>query len=336
MNKKRIIKSNIKNESVSEHTNSFYNSIRDMLNNLNTYKEVYAIIGGACGLVFTSLWNIACDIGYRGFADALSINLQYIQRDNNNILVSLLIILGIAVVFFPVFYAVLCLAKKTAPNKIVRHILQWVSVGVSVLPFLLVVLCNIFPSANKVVRVIIVPSCFLALIAVTFIMIYFPLVMIFVDNHRHLMENRNTDANSNSNERSLNNVRTKKVTSAAKSIGTLLLALLLFLLGIYFFGRTQAISQKEFEFLVDDFSNEFSFNGKKVYDNVILSQTDEYYYLSVCTLSNKDGKKTITVYPFYHSVVDKSTDSNELKIIRINFDYSEIEKGECNLLYEQV
>lgn len=332
MSKKRKSKPVVTGEIINERTNSIYTAVKEMLKNLKDNKEAYTMICGACGLVFASLWNIACDIGYRGFSDELLVDSQYIQRDNHGILVSLIIILGVAILFFPIFYAILSLAKKTAPSKIKRISIIIGSLLIAILPFVLVVIVCIFPSTYKWITTIIAPVTVLAMLSALFFMIYFPLITILLDEKNHLKEITNTDLTSANRDNSLIDKENTKLMSYIKAIRRFLMALLFTLLAIYSFGRLYAQVKTEYDFLVDSYSYDFSFDGEKIYDNIVISQTDEYYYLSVCTLSVENGSTKVTIYPYYHSVVNKSDSDSKAKVIRKKFDTVDIVKSECPLL----
>ena len=66
--------------------NAFDKKVKDfvgeMIENLKKNKEAYIVICTALGLVINAIWNIACGIGYRGYADGLNISTQFIQKDN--------------------------------------------------------------------------------------------------------------------------------------------------------------------------------------------------------------------------------------------------------------
>ena len=78
-----------------------------------------------------------------------------------------------------------------------------------------------------------------------------------------------------------------------------------------------ASSQMEFDFIVDKYDYSFTYDGNVVYDNIILSETDELYYLSVCTISGSADNATITIYPNYHSIVKKGDEP--INVIRKRF-----------------
>ena len=98
-------------------------------------------------------------------------------------------------------------------------------------------------------------------------------------------------------------------------------------MAIYCFGRYGATSQIEFDFIVEKYDYSFTYDGTTVYDNIILSETDELYYLSVCKISGSADNPAITIFPNYHSIVKKGDAPNS--IIRKRFRSTYIEKDKC-------
>lgn len=305
--------------------NAFDKKVKDfvgeMIENLKKNKEAYILIFTALGLVINAIWNIACGIGYRGYADGLHMAIQYIQKDNQNILISILIFLGVAILFFPVFYFIYKITKKVYRNKHTRRIIFGVAAALALSPVVILILYNTLPSSQR----IIVNTSFLwvalSLLSCVFLIVYLPILDILI----YIEKKRSTDTSSTSEENQGGEHKPiSKIAVGAKTAGIWIVALLSLLMAIYCFGRFGASSQMEFDFIVDEFDCSFTYDGTTVYDNIILSETDEIYYLSVCKISGSADNATITIYPNYHSIVKKGDEP--INIIRKRFSTTHIVK----------
>lgn len=298
--------------------NAFDKKVKDfvgeMIENLKKNKEAYIVICTALGLVINAIWNIACGIGYRGYADGLNISTQFIQKDNQNILLSILIFLGVAVLFFPVFYLIYKITKKVYRKKVIRRVILGIAVFLALCPVGIFFAYDRLPSSQE----LIVKTSFLweaiSLISSVFLIVYLPILDILIDIERK----RSTDTSSTSEENQGGEHKPiSKIAVGAKTAAIWIVALLSSLLAIYSFGGFVASSQMEFDFIVDKYDYSFTYDGNVVYDNIILSETDELYYLSVCTISGSADNATITIYPNYHSIVKKGDEP--INVIRKRF-----------------
>ena len=296
--------------------NAFDKKVKDfvgeMIENLKKNKEAYILICTALGLVINAIWNIACGIGYRGYADGLNISTQFIQKDNQNILLSILIFLGVAVLFFPVFYLIYKITKKVYRKKVIRRVILGIAVFLALCP--VGIAYDRLPSSQE----LIVKTSFLweaiSLISIVFLIVYLPILDILIDIERK----RSTDTSSTSEENQGGEHKPiSKIAVGAKTAAIWIVALLSSLLAIYSFGGFVASSQMEFDFIVDKYDYSFTYDGNVVYDNIILSETDELYYLSVCRISGSADNATITIYPNYHSIVKKGDEP--INVIRKRF-----------------
>lgn len=298
--------------------NAFDKKVKDfvgeMIENLKKNKEAYILICTALGLVINAIWNIACEIGYRGYADGLNISTQFIQKDNQNILLSILIFLGVAVLFFPVFYLIYKIAKKVYRKKRTRRVILGIVTALAFSPFVILFLYNYLPSTKEIINL---TSCLwvgLSLISCVFLIVYLPILDILIDIEKKRLTDMNSPSEQDQGEE---HKPISKIVVGAKATGMWLVALISLLMAIYCFGRYGALSQMEFDFIVDKFDYSFTYDVNVVYDNIILSETDELYYLSVCTISGSADNATITIYPNYHSIVKKGDEP--INVIRKRF-----------------
>ena len=294
--------------------NAFDKKVKDfvgeMIENLKKNKEAYIVICTALGLVINAIWNIACGIGYRGYADGLNISTQFIQKDNQNILLSILIFLGVAVLFYLIYK----IAKKVYRKKRTRRVILGIVTALAFSPFVILFLYNSLPSTKEIINLTSYLWAGLSLTSCVFLIVYLPILDILID----IEKKRLTDMNSSSEQdQGGEHKPISKIVVGAKATGMWLVALISLLMAIYCFGRYGASSQIDFDFIVDKYDYSFTYDGNVVYDNIILSETDELYYLSVCTISGSADNATITIYPNYHSIVKKGDEP--INVIRKRF-----------------
>jgi len=308
--------------------NAFDKKVKDfvgeMIENLKKNKEAYILICTALGLVINAIWNIACGIGYRGYADGLGISTRFIQKDNQNILLSILIFLGVAVLFFPVFYLIYKIAKKVYRKKVTRRFIFGIAATLALSPVVMLVLYNCSPSTKGIINLTSYLWAGLSLLSCVFLIIYLPTLEILID----IEKKRSIDTNNTSEgDQGGSHKPISKIAVGAKTTVIWLVALVSLLMAIYCFGRYGATSQIEFDFIVEKYDYSFTYDGNVVYDNIILSETDELYYLSVCKISGSADNPAITIFPNYHSIVKKGDAPNS--IIRKRFRSTHIEKDKC-------
>lgn len=314
-NKKKTENTNIQND----FDIKFKDSISVLFSNLKNNKEVYVLICTALGLVLSAFWNIACGVWYKGYADELSIGTLFIHKDNQDILISVVVFLGSAVMCFPIAYAIYRLTKRVY-RSIWAYIIATFSILLALNPLILYAVYLLIASTRVFINQYIVIFVLVSILAFAFAIIYLPILVAL----RDIDKKRN---NEQEDEQQGEQKTSSKVVSCAKAILAWVLAALCFLLSIYWFGRFGASVNSSYEFLVDDYDYTFTYDGDKVYDNLILSETDEIYYLTVCTISGSEDNSKITIYPYYHTIVKKSDDAS--KIVRKSFISSSIEKGNC-------
>lgn len=305
--------------------NAFDKKVKDfvgeMIENLKKNKEAYILICTALGLVINAIWNIACGIGYRGYADGLGISTQFIQKDNQNILLSILIFLGVAVLFLPVFNLIYKITKKVYRKKRIRRFIFGMAAALALNPVVMIILYNCLPSTKEIINLTTYLWIGISLLSCVFLIVYLPILDILID----IEKKRLADTNITSEEdQGGEHKPISKIVVGAKATGVWLAALLSLLMAIYFFGRFGASSQMEFDFIVDELDCSFTYDGTTVYDNIILSETDEIYYLSVCKISGSADNATITIYPNYHSIVKKGDEP--INVIRKRFSTTHIVK----------
>lgn len=206
------------------------------------------------------------------------------------------------------------ITKKVYRKKVIRRVILGIAVFLALCPVGIFFAYDRLPSSQE----LIVKTSFLweaiSLISSVFLIVYLPILDILIDIERK----RSTDTSSTSEENQGGEHKPiSKIVVGAKATGMWLVALISLLMAIYCFGRYGASSQMEFDFIVDKYDYSFTYDGNVVYDNIILSETDELYYLSVCTISGSADNATITIYPNYHSIVKKGDEP--INVIRKRF-----------------
>ncbi len=308
--------------------NAFDKKVKDfvgeMVENLKKNKEAYILICTALGLVINAIWNIACGIWYRGYADGLNIPIQFIQKDNHNILISILIFLGVAVFLFPAFYVIYKLAKLVYRKKCVRRTITIVSTTLTLNPVIILILYYNLPSTQEFIDFTYSVWIIISLSSLAFLLVYQPIIDILVDVEKKRTKDENSTSEGNQNE---NPKSVSKIIVGAKTVAIWIVAIISMLMAIYCIGRFTTSIQIDFDFIVDKYDYSFTYDGTTVYDNIILSETDELYYLSVCKISGSADNPAITIFPNYHSIVKKGDAPNS--IIRKRFRSTHIEKDKC-------
>lgn len=304
--------------------NEFDSKVKDkmgaMIKNLKDNKEAYVLICTALGLVFSAIWNIACGLGYKGYADGLNIGIEFIQKDNQNILISLIIFLGVAVLGFPIYYAIYKLAKLVYMKKFVRRLFIFIAAILFISPIAFPLLNTVFPSAETILYYAFIVSVLLSIASLVFLIIYIPILSVLVDMKGNPSNTQNKNVDNKQDEE---HKPVSKFALWIKAIATFLVALFTLLLAIYLFGLFTASSRLNYEFIVDDFS--FTYDGSTVYENVILSETDDIYYLAACTISGSADNATITIYPYYYTIVKKNDEP--VKVVKMRFHAANIVRG---------
>ncbi len=286
-----------KESNINDFDTRFKDSISALLSNLKSNKDVYVLLCTALGLVLNAFWNVACGAWYKGYADGLSIQALYIYKDNQNILISVMVFLGTAVACYPIVYAIYRLAKKVYRSTLSIFILIF-TVILALNPLIMYVVYLCAESTHDFINNYLVVFVLVSFFSFAFALIYLPILIALKDIDK---KKRNEQDNAQQDQRST----FSKVIICAKAIIAWVFAALCFLVAIYWFGCFSASSQMEFEFIVDKYDYSFTYDGNVAYDNIILSETDELYYLSVCRISGSADNATITIYPNYHSIVKK-------------------------------
>ena len=322
-------------------------SVRKILSIIKEYKEAFVLLCTAFGLAVSSFWNISCDVIYRGYADCFHIDISYIARDNQGLFVSLLIILGTATVCLPFFILIYQLELKYHKRPFCRLVPLGISFFVITIPFFL---CSNFGkpivlAAGQWGTVLFYLSVILCFLSAIFFTIY--LLCLFYQLRRRKskekpkQETGTTDEQSQTdistgkkaNEQSITNKsKTSKSTpklsqiiAFVKAIGfVLVVSLLMFVMGVYCLGRSIALSRTEFDFLELTTCDSIENNHKCA---LILSMTDDYFYLSKFTESESNEGSIITIYPDTYMVLQRTEEINPVSITRKRYDKMEIEKG---------
>lgn len=297
------------------------------LNNIKEYKEAYILLSTAIGLVIGTFFNLSCDMIYRGYADSFHIDIQYVQRDNHDLFVSILIILGTGIMCMPIFVFIYQLASKLSRYKFKQCIPIIISAVLIFLPIALAVIHQVF-SVKDDWTWILLATVLIAMFALVFITIYLAALYSVHRQHRSITSNTNLAEAQDNEENTNNNNHTqgRHWINLIKSIPLLVISLICALFAEYWFGRAYVSCLTEFDFMVTDSLSELV-DVEKPPCNLILSQTDEYYYLSAYEITNQNGLYKITIYPDYHILLQKSDDLNSVSIVRNHFAQAEVKTG---------
>ena len=266
------------NDSINKNNNSVVEVIENVLDKISKHKEAITLICVAVSLVATAAWNLACDFGYKGYAQHFGIASQYIQKDYGETLLQFLMIAGIIIlVMLPI-----CLLAQYNSNHIIKH---WVTIGVSIfisiIPFILFFVSKYTDNAVILPTWVSDLSFILAFISSAFFILYFPISML-LPHGKNASENSNSnseteESNSNTNEKSSSTDTQQKLKAMAGALVGVIFIVFASIFGSYFIGMEIARSKTDFKFLVDDFS---SLLQPGTSYQVILSETDTHYYLA--------------------------------------------------------
>ena len=296
----------------------FKNAISAFLKNLKDNKEAYVLICTALGLVINAFWNIACGIWYKGCADELSIGMQFIYKDNQNILISVVVFLGSSVMCLPIVYAIYKFAKWIYKSVFAIIILVFL-ILLALNPLLLFLAYRFIEPTRAFINDNIMWFAFASILAFALTLIYLPILVALKDNDKKSSK-KNTEHQDEQKPIS-------KVVTCAKAIIVWVIAAFCFLLSIYYFAKFATSINSRYKFLVDDYNYTFTYNNNTVYENLILSETDDIYYLTACTISGDEENLQITIYPYYHTIVKKGDD--DVKIVEKKIFSSSIKEGKC-------
>lgn len=319
------------NQSVDELEVKAKTAMEKLSEVVKKYKELGVALCAVVGAVATCYWNIACDIFYRGYADGLGIDIRYIQNDSHSLLITVLIFIGSSILLLP--------GIKIILNQFDRNLLGLYRTGCSIgISFLILVaslavcLLMIFIARGAILlEVIFMPFVVVTLSLIAFLLFLVQFIVMFwgvvVKKIKHYFENKIQQlSKANRKGAKGRNRENKSKLKSGIRIGFLILAIATIILSVsYLLGWHNAVSKKEFEFIVDDFQCEITPDNSP-YFNLILSQTDDYYCLSACVISEVDGNSKITIFPDYQTIVTK-TDESTTKIIRKRFDFSVIQNN---------
>ncbi len=259
----------ISNEELYQH---FDNFIKKFFANIKEYKDVYTIICTATGLIMSTFWKLACNFGYYGYASALNIDMQYVNPDTYNILITFLMIVGIAAfVIYPIF----CWAKKSVANKKRFFITLGICITFVIAPFALICLYQIFKTWTWISHCILIVI-FMAILSVAFLLAYVSLyISLLPPSNKNVTRTSEQDIANNKNSSSeTRNI--SKLNNTVKAVIWFAVGILSLLIAIYFFGAYTAKSNTEYKIIVNSY--EYSLVDEQRY-NVILSETNDSYYI---------------------------------------------------------
>ncbi len=284
-------------------------TLRKILENIKEYKESYTIIWLVLSFILTTIWHISCGMGYKGYADYWSIASQYMYKDNFNILISFVLSLGFAAVLLFIAYEI---AKRVALSP--KHWIITIFIGVIVvgLPFIVLVLMFILGWLKNIIELAI--GCML--IACIWFLLYIPIFILLLD----VQKSKNTsNSTTNNNQHTSNHSPFITISSLLKSVCVFALIVLIFFIVVYFYGWLYASLNREFAFITDKSTSSSILLGEH---KVILSETDEYYYLAECTITTEVSENNIKKYileinPESYTILKKE---DKTSIIKINFD----------------
>lgn len=285
-------------------------TLKKVLENIKEYKESYTIIWLALSFILTTIWHIGCGLGYKGYADYWSIASQYMYKDNFNILISFVLSCGFAAVLLFMAYE---MAKRTSLSK--NHYIITIVIGVFTvgLPIIALILMPIFGWIKNIIELIIG----FMLIADIWFLLYIPILMLFLDIKK---SRSNSNLNTNNDPHTSNHSPFITISSLLKSVCVFVLIVLVIFIAVYFYGQLYALSNRKFAFIADEFTSSSMLLGEH---NVILSETDEYYYLAKCTITTDDNKNNnvkkyiLDINPDNYTILKKD---DKTSIIKIRFD----------------
>lgn len=285
-------------------------SISKLVSAIENHKELLLLICSAVSLVVTAIWNIAFDAGRLGYATYWNIDYRYAPNDKQNFFVMFIITLCFsALILYPIFQY----AKWTALHKKAFILTLTISVAILITPLILFLLKKLCPALSISVKFVhVLVGLFLFIIP--FSVFYYPLYF----------DIKETNEQNRSKQRS-STAKTIKKSAILSMLVVLLISISILLVGVFFLGMSIA-HRNEYSFLVDN-NYDFQFKNDGIYD-VILSETDDYYYQAKCRVTiNEDQSRSLNVFCNQITVCEKP---EQCFVIKVTF--SEIKKQENLLL----
>lgn len=282
-------------------------SISQLVSNIENHKELLLLVCSAISLVATAIWNVAIEVGVLGYACYWNIDYSYAPNDKQNFFVMFIITLCFsAIILYPMYQY----AKWTVLHNRAFVWTAIVSIVIIISPFVLVLIKRIFENLN-IYTVFLNILLILFMITVLFSMIFYPLYFDARATHKQA-----------TNEEQHSTQKTIKKSALLSTFVALLISVALLLVLVFFLGMSIA-HRNEYSFLVDN-NYDFHFENKGIYD-VILSETDEYYYQAKCQVAiEEDNLKSLTVYCNQITICEKP---EERFIIKEIFSEIKLDKG---------
>lgn len=318
----------------TETTKTSGKIVKKQLNRLLRLIDKYKTLGAALGVILTCYWNLLCDLFYRGYGSRLEVDSLYIHNDSRSLLISIL-------AFLCGFSLLIPFANKIANQldkngtRISATVLSFLkSLGLSALWFAVIVGLGVMTGFQIIIEVVFIPALLFVLSFAMLMVFFLQFIILIVSkliqvlkkciNNKKTKSNTPSDADDKANKQDTNSACNPKPNINVTFVLIILLILVALIMAVFFYaGQLSASQKKEFAFIVNDFKNEIILSDTVQY-NLILSETDEYYCLSAYTITNKDEIGKVTVYTGHQTIISKSEINGEIKIVKKNFDESEI------------
>lgn len=297
---------------------------------LRLFKKYKVIFAPLC-VIITCIWGLSCDLYYYGYASYLGTDTLYIQKDSRSLLIYTVIfaLSFVCSVFFAYNVSKQMDKNETSKGTALKSVAK--SFGLCFLIFIIIVLLSVATGFRIVPEVILLPV-FLFTFAFCKFIIF--IIQFFAVLWKDLMKKINKHfANSKANAHPPTSQKAKAKNnhhfSKTKCFLTVLIIAILPMVSFFYAGRFGVFQNKEFTFVVSKF-DAMAISNNKIQYNLVLSENDEYYCLSAYIITDINEVNKIYIYSNYQTIINKS-EVEELKIVKMTFDQSEITKDELPL-----
>lgn len=322
-----------------EHNNS--NSIKEKAGNalnklnkiVNDYKELGLAMCAVGGAVLTCYWNLICELYYRGYSTGLGFDTQYIEKDSQGLLISTIVFLSGSLLLLP--GGKIIITHYDENNNLKKSIKSlFKSLGIAILNILFIAGILILTKGVFFTETFIFPLVLFSL-SVTAIIIYSLQVLGYLGSKAkqkikplwNKIFKRTPNNNSELPTQDSNNPSQHRKINRMMIIIVLIIAIAPVPIS-FLIGKNFALHKKDFEFIVENYSEEVGSSDSIGY-NLILSQNADCYCLAAYTIKVTDGNTLIQIYPDCQTIIPKN-DKTIFTVVRKKMILSSVKEGMPN------
>lgn len=293
-----------------------------MLQIVKKYKELGVVVGA----VSVCLWNLLCVTYYQGYASRLGVDTQYIQNNNNSLLISVVLFFGSTIVAAPLIKIIFNQMEKNEAEKGQTRKAIIMSLIYIIVSFVLICVIGKLCDWQIAMPLIAMPTIAFAASVDSLIIYSFQWAAHKVSSYKKEQKKAKGDKNANKklptpeddekSDGSANQIPTKKNNLLSGfCIATIIVVLCAFPLS-FGFGMHNATNKNDFKFIVENVFSEILSKGY----NLILSETDDYYCLAGYEIEESNGSEIITIKSSRQTIIPKSELKDKVYIVKKRFE----------------